>query len=401
MPQLTAARVKAVAEPGRYGDGAGLYLNVAPGGSKSWVQRIVVQGRRRDIGLGGYPTVSLAEARVLAVANRTGVAAGRDPVAEKRRPPKPSFQDAARRVHEANLPRWRNEKHAAAWIATLDRYAFPTLGNMAVDQIGRADVLGVLTPIWGSKPETARRVRQRIRTVMRWAMAHGFVEYNVAGEAIDGALPAMPKLKAHMRALPYWEVPEALNVVEASHSSIAAKLCLRFTVLTGARSGETRAAVWSEIDLERALWTLPAGRMKGGLEHRVPLSGPALDVLSEVRNLHDGSGLVFPSPNKAGHALSDMTLTKILRTTGLADRATVHGFRSAFRDWASECTAASHAVMELSLAHRVGSAVEQAYARSDLLEQRRVLMAAWGEFIVGCSGEGAKELVRGTPVITE
>ena len=141
--------------------------------------------------------------------------------------------------------------------------------------------------------------------------------------------------------------------------------------------------------------------MKGGLEHRVPLSGPALDVLSEVRNLHDGSGLVFPSPNKAGHALSDMTLTKILRTTGLADRATVHGFRSAFRDWASECTAASHAVMELSLAHRVGSAVEQAYARSDLLEQRRVLMAAWGEFIVGCSGEGAKELVRGTPVITE
>ena len=186
MPQLTAARVKAVAEPGRYGDGAGLYLNVAPGGSKSWVQRIVVNGRRRDIGLGGYPTVGLAEARTQAAANRVVVSEGRDPVAEKRRPPKPTFKEAAHQVHQANLPRWRNKKHAAAWIRTLERFAFPAFGNMPVDQVTRADVLAVLTPIWGTLPETARRVRQRIRTVMRWAMAHGFVEYNVAGEAIEG-----------------------------------------------------------------------------------------------------------------------------------------------------------------------------------------------------------------------
>ena len=227
MSQLTAAKIKAVARPGRYGAGAGLYLNVAPGGSKSWVQRIVIAGRRRrDIGLGGYPTAGLAEARSLAAANRIAVAEGRDPVAEKRRPPKPIFKEAAHQVHEANRPRWRNAKHAAAWIRTLERFAFLIFGNMPVDQVTRADVLAVLTPIWGTRPETARRVRQRIRTVMRWVMAHGFVENNPAGEAIDGALPTMPKIKAHLRALPYQEVPAALGIVEASHASISAMLCL-------------------------------------------------------------------------------------------------------------------------------------------------------------------------------
>ena len=254
-------------------------------------------------------------------------------------------------------------------------------------------MLGVLTPIWGGRPETAipetaRRVRQRIRTVMRWAMAHGFIESNPAGEAIDGALPPMPKLKAHLRALPYEEVAQALEVVDASQASLAAKFCLRFGVLTAARSGEARGALWDEVDLERTLWTVPAGRMKGGLEHRVPLSDAALAVLREAAKLRDGSGLIFPSPMRPGQPLSDMTLTKVLRATGLAERATVHGFRSSFRDWAAECTSAPHAVMELSLAHRVGSAVEQAYARSDLLDQRRTLMNAWADFVTADPGRG-------------
>ena len=169
MIQLTAAKVRAVTKSGRYGDGAGLYLNVAAGGSKSWVQRIVIDGRRRDIGLGGYPAVGLAEVRGLAVANRTAIAGGHEPVAEKRRPATPTFREAARQVHQANLPRWRNRKHAAAWLKTLEHYAFPIMGNLPVDRVGRLEVLGVLTPIWSSRPETARRVRQRIRTVMRWA----------------------------------------------------------------------------------------------------------------------------------------------------------------------------------------------------------------------------------------
>ena len=401
MPQLTAAKVKAVTEPGRYGDGAGLYLYIAPSGSKSWVQRIVVNGRRRDIGLGGYPTVGLAEARTQAASNRVVVSEGRDPVAEKRRPPKPTFKEAAYQVHQANLPRWRNAKHAAAWIRTLERFAFPAFGNMPVDQVTRADVLAVLTPIWGTLPETARRVRQRIRTVMRWAMAHGFVEHNVAGEAIEGALPPMPRVKDNLRALPYREVSEALKIIQESRSSSpAARLCLEFTVLTAARSGEARGVLWSEIGLDQAIWTVPGARMKGGLQHRVLLSTAALNVLTLAMEIRDGSDLVFPSPRRSGQPLSDMTLTKVLRDTGLAHLATVHGFRSTFRDWASENTSASHAVMELSLAHRVGSAVEQAYARSDLLEQRRELMEAWGEFVTGGSGAVTKDLVTGTPVTT-
>ena len=383
MASLTAAKVKSATKPGRYGDGAGLYLNIAVGGSKNWVQRIVVDGRRRDIGLGGYPAVGLSEARILAAANRSAVAAGRDPLAEKRKPNVPTFAEAARQVHQAYLPRWRNEKHAVSWLQTLERHAFPKLGNITVDRMTKADILGVLTPIWGTRQETARRVRQRIRAVMRWAMAQGFIEINPAGEAIDGALPAMPKLKAHLRALPYREVQDALRIVDSSQASKSAKLCLRFAVLTAARSGEARGAMWSEVDLDQSLWTVPAERMKGRAEHRVPLSVPATVVLGEALQLQDRSDLVFPSPARPGRALSDMTLTKVLRATGLAERATVHGFRSTFRVWADECMSVPRAVKELSLAHRVGSDVEEAYARSDLLDLRRPLMDAWGEFVAG------------------
>ena len=323
MPQLTAAKVRSISTLGRHGDGAGLYLNVTASGSKSWVQRIVIDGRRRDIGLGGYPAVSLAEARSLAVGNQTAIAKGLDPVIEKRRSAIPTFGEAARQTHQANLPRWRNQRHASSWLQTLERHAFPILGNMPVDRISRADVLEVLTPIWGGRPETAipetaRRVRQRIRTVKRWTMAHGFIESNPAGEAIDGALPPMPKFKAHLRALPYEEVAQALEVVDASQASLSAKFCLRFAVLTAARSGEAKGALWDELDLERALWTVPAGRMKGSLEHRVPLSDAALAVLRDAGKLRDGSGLIFPSPMRPGQPLSDMTLTKVLRATGLA-----------------------------------------------------------------------------------
>jgi len=384
---LTTAKTKSLSEPGLHGDGRGLYLKVARGGSKSWVLRATIDGKRRDMGLGGYPAVGLADARKLAENNRTAIAEGRDPLAEKRRAKIPTFREAAAAVHAANVPRWRNVKHNKQWLATLELYAFPTLGRMRLDQITRRDVLAVLTPIWGIKPETARRVRQRIRTVLRWAQAHEYVERNVAGEAIDGALPAMPRVKAHFRALHYSEIPAALEAVDARKASMAAKLCLRFVVLTASRSGEARGATWDEIDLDAREWRIPATRMKAGAEHRIPLSDAALAVLSEAAALRDESELVFPSPLKRGAALSDMTLTKLLRVVGLAERATVHGFRSAFRDWAAENTNAPHAVMERALAHTVANAVEAAYARSDLLERRRALMAEWGAFVTCSAGE--------------
>ena len=383
---LTAAKVKALTKPGMHHDGRGLYLRVAPGGSKGWMLRATIDGRRRDIGLGGYPSVSLARARQLADGHRLAVAEGRDPLAERRRAKMPTFREAAERVHALNMGRWRNGKHTDQWINTLRAYAFPIIGSMRLDRITRRDVLAILTPIWTAKPETARRVRQRIRTVLKWAMAHEFVEHNAAGEAIDGALPPMPRFKSHFRALPYGEIPAALETVEVSPASMAAKLCLRFLILTASRSGEARCVTWVEMDLDNRLWTIPAERMKGGAEHRVPLSDGALDVLHEAATLRDDSGLIFPSPRKHGSPLSDMALTKVLRDCGLADRATAHGFRSAFRDWASENTNASHAVMERALAHTVADAVEAAYARSDLLERRRALLADWGRFVTGTAG---------------
>ena len=387
MGNLTAAKAKSLTKPGMHGDGDGLYLNVTRAGSRSWVQRITINGRRREIGLGPFPAIGLAQARTLAAANRTAVAEGCDPLAEKREAKRkaaiPTFRQAAEQTFEANRPRWRNGKHTVSWWQTLERHAFPILGDMPVNRIGREHVLQVLTPIWGVRMETARRVRQRIRTVLRWCMAHGYVEHNVAGEAIDGALPPMPRLKAHLRALPYQEVAAALATVDASGATLASKLCLRFLILTAARSGEARGAPWDEIHEDACEWRIPGSRMKAGVEHRVPLFDAALEVLEQARPLRDGSGLIFPSSVKQGHPMSDMTLIQVLRKTGLAERATVHGFRSAFRDWAAECTSAPYAVMELSLAHAVGSSVEQAYARSDLIEKRRVLMQAWVDFVTG------------------
>ncbi len=381
MPRLNAAKVKRIKKPGMHGDGNGLYLRVTRSGSRSWMQRIVIHGRRRDLGLGAYPAIGLSEARARAMANKALVTAGRDPVAERRRADSPTFREAAKQVYEANLPRWRSGKHTVNWWRSLERHAFPILGEMKVDLIRRSDVLAVLEPIWGERPETARRVRQRIRGILRWCEAHDYCSGNVGGEALDGALPPMPRLTAHHRALPYQNVRATLEIVDASGASLAAKLCLRFLVLTAARSGEAREATWEEIDEAAREWRIPAWRMKGGVQHRVPLSEAALSVLEQAASLRDDSGLIFPSPVKPDRPLSDVTLIKVLRSVGFAERATVHGFRSTFRDWAAECTNAPHSVMELSLAHAAGSSVEQAYARSDLFAKRRKLMDQWADFL--------------------
>ena len=386
MGKLTATRLRTLTVAGMYGDGDGLYLKIGRGDARSWIQRIKYGGRRRDIGLGRFPDVGLAQAREAAARNRALIASGGDPLAEKRRTNVPTFREAAERVFEANRPRWRNVKHTVTWLQSLERHAYPVLGNMPVDTINQEDVLRVLTPIWGTTPETARRVRQRVRTILKWAQAHRFVEHNAAGEVIDGALPAMPKVKNHLRALPYQEVGGSVEAVRQSQASLAVKWCLEFLILTAARSGEARGAAWSEIDMDAATWTVSASRMKANAEHRVPLCGRALEILEEARAIDDGSGLVFPSPSLPGRPLSDMTLTALLRRIGVADRATVHGFRSSFRDFAAECTNAPFAVMELSLAHAVGNAVVESYARSDLLERRRGLMDQWAGYLEGGTG---------------
>lgn len=377
MAKLTASQVKYLTAPGRHRADPTLYLVVQPSGSKSWVQRLTIDGRRRDIGLGGYPKIGLADARAKALENRLLVATGRDPLADKRRRDTPTFREAALADHATRRAKWRNKSHAAEWLRSLERYAFANLGQIPVHRIQQADVLRVLEPFWTTKPETARRVRQRIRAVLAWAQAHNYIDNNPADSRIDPALPPMPKVKAHLRALDYRDVPAALATIDASGASTAARLCLRFLVLTVARSGEARMARWSEIDDGTGQWRIPGDRTKTEAEHRVPLSPQASAVLQQARALDDGSGLIFPSPAKPGHPLSNMALPKVLRDNGLAEQTTVHGFRSSFKTWSLEATDTPNAVVEMAMAHTVGDDVEQAYIRTDLYERRAELLQAW------------------------
>ena len=376
-PGLSAAFVRTVRSPGRYCDGNGLNLAVQPSGSKQWVQRLTIHRRRRELGLGGYPLVSLAEARVAAFENRKLARAGGDPLALKRVSAVPAFEQAAHAVIELHRPSWRSAKHAAQWSATLAEYAFPRLGKLSVAAVTASDVMEVLKPIWHTKPETARRVRQRISAVMKWAVAQGFRADNPAGDAIGAALPRNGRSRRHHRALPHCAVAAAVAAVRTSNAGIATKLAFEFLVLTAARSGEIRLATWAEIDTDSRQWSVPGERMKAGQPHRVPLCNRARALLAQARTIADGSGLVFPSPT--GRALSDATLSKLLRELGID--AVPHGFRSSFRDWAGEFTNAPRAVMEAALAHTVRDKAEAAYARSDLFERRRALMEQWETYL--------------------
>ena len=379
---LTAAKIKKLKEPGRYLDSNGLYMNIAPGGSKNWIIRITIDRKRTDKGLGGYPSVSLETAREKAADYRKAVKEGRDPTEKIDRPKIPSFREATLEHFSFLKATFNSEKHGKNWIQMMEKYAFPALADMPLDRIDRKQIVdNVLTPIWKEKPETARRVRQRIKAVFDWGIEKEHIATNPLAASLKQSLPAMPKGREHFKALPYQEVPAALKIIRGSSAGLATRLALEFTILTAARSGETRGATWAEIDWERAEWVIPAGRMKGKAEHRQPLSPAAVNVLEQARELGNGEGLIFPSPMKQGQPLSDMTMRKILLTAGLADKASVHGFRSSFRDWAQENTRAVWAVMEMCLAHAVGSDVVRSYARSELLDQKRELLNAWADFV--------------------
>ena len=374
---LSAAFVRAIAEAGRYCDGQGLYLQVDPSGNRRWIQRLVIGGRRSELGLGGFPLVSLKEARTQAFDNRKIARAGGDPLAGKRRAKGvPTFAEAAARVVEQKRSGWRNPKHAHDWPASLERFVFPRFGQRSVSEVTSADILGVLAPIWHEKPETARRVRQRIGAVMQWAVAMEYRADNPC-ERVIATLSRQRDVVRHMRALPHPRVAEAVATVRVSGATTAAKLAFEFLVLTAARSGEVRLARWDEIDLDREVWTVPAERMKSNREHQVPLSSRAGEIVQAARGLRNASKLVFPSTR--GKPLSDMTLSKLLKEQGV--QAVPHGFRSSFRDWAAEETNHPREVVEAALAHQVKDKVEAAYARSTLFERRRQLMTDWGSYL--------------------
>ena len=381
MGKLTANEVKAaLAKPGTYGDGDGLYLKVSKNGGASWILRVQNEGRRQDMGLGSAKLVTLAAARAKAAEARKAIREdGRDLVAEKRKAKAEnvSFREAALAFYEVHKGQWANAKHGDQWLSTMETYAFPTLGEKPVGGITAGEIISAISEVWASKPETGRRVRQRICTVLDYAHARGWraTEAPARSLAAGKGLPKQAGGKHHP-AMPYVEVPPFLTRLRAN-GGVWGRLALEFVILTAARSQEVRKATWDEFDLESALWTVPAAHMKMRREHIVPLSLEALVVLKSAAAVRrTETNLVFPGMN--GGIMSDMTLLKVLRR--MDEPATVHGFRSSFRTWVAEETDFSGEVAEAALAHQNPNEVERAYQRGGLLDKRRKLMEAWGAY---------------------
>jgi integrase len=387
--ELGPLAVSKLSAPGLHfvGGVSGLALQVLPTGGRTWVLRATMGGKRRDMGLGGFPDVPLADARTAARNARELIRAGRDPIEEARaaisarrasRAKDVTFKEAATAYIAAHEATWRNAKHANQWKSTLTTYAYPRIGDLLVRDVELTHVLSILEPLWADKTETATRLRGRIEQVLDWATARGHREgLNPARWRghLDKLLARPSKVAkvTHRAALPVSEVGAFLSDLR-SVEGMGAR-ALEFTILTAARSGEVRGATWGEIDLSASVWTVPGDRMKAGREHRVPLSAPAVRLLKALPRMA-GSDLVFAAPR--GGALSDMTMTAVLRRMKVA--AVPHGFRSTFRDWASERTNYPRDAAEMALAHTIGDKVEAAYRRGDLFEKRRRMMADWATF---------------------
>ncbi len=390
MPKLTALGVKRLQTPGRYGDGGGLWLQVRDAERRSWLFRYTLHGKAREMGLGASADMPLAEARDAATAARKLVRDGVDPIdhrnavraAARSEAGAHTFRQAADRYIASHEAGWRNAKHAQQWRASLANYAHPGIGDQRVSTIDTAAILRVLEPIWRTKPETASRVRGRVQSILDYATAQGWrVGDNPARWRghLSELLPPPRKLARveHFAALPWAEA--AAFMAELQTKSGTAALALRFVILTACRTGEAIGARWREIDTAAAVWTVPAERMKAGTEHRFPLSGPALAVLAEMAPLRTApESFVFPGGAKGKH-LSNMALTALLRRMERGD-LTVHGFRSTFRDWASEETSYSREVAEMALAHSLKDRTEAAYRRGDLFAKRAAMMADWASF---------------------
>lgn len=381
MGKLNALAVKAIKEPGRHMDGDGLMLLVKSSGSKTWVLRQQVSGKRRDIGLGSYPAVSLSDAREAASQTRKVRLAGGDPSRAARASQAllaavPTFRAVAVKAHTDRKAGWRNEKHRAQWLSSLTTHAFPAIGDMPVDKVTAAAVRDLLIPIWLDRPETARRVMQRIGTVLDLAHTDGYRPSEAPMRAIGRGLPRQPKKDRHHAALPYADV--ATLMAKLKECDTSGRLALRFLTLTAARSGEVRGATWEEIDLTAATWTVPPARMKAGKQHVVPLPAAALEVLETAAMARKG---IKDEPIFAGlrGSLSDMTLGKVLRTA-VGGSWTVHGMRTAFRTWVANETDYPGEWAESALAHVNPNRVEASYKRTDYFEKRKPLMAAWAAY---------------------
>lgn len=385
LQRFTALEVRNLRTPGRHADGNGLYLEIDVTGAKRWLLRTVVHGRRQEIGLGSALLVPLVDVRETAVRLRRIARAGGEPrlVLRQERETVPTFRDAALQLHADRSKGFRNPKHAAQWLTSLETAVFPVFGSLRVDRVESREVLAALTPIWRKTPETARRVQQRIKAVLDWAKASG---YRKGDNPVDGVRLVLEKVSRpvkHHAALPHPQVASFIAALRGAEASELARLAFEFLVLTATRTIEVRLARPEEIDRQARVWTIPAARMKAHREHQVPLSARCLEILERAELLASDSPYVFPG-RRLEKPLSEMTFLMLLRRLGRRD-VTVHGFRSTFRDWAGE-RHFPRDVAEAALAHTVKDKVEAAYLRTKFFEQRRELMETWALFATGRSG---------------
>jgi len=389
LGKLTAVRVAKLSEPGRYGDGNGLHLQISRWGTKAWIFRYQLNGRSREMGLGSLEYISLKEARDKVRLARGLLVDGIDPidardskkrVSQAESAKRVTFREAGERYIESHRPGWRNKKHAAQWAATLETYAYPVIGDLSVADIDTGHVIKILEPIWASKTDTASRLRGRMEKILDWAKARHYRKGENPGRwkgHLENLLPAKSKVHKvkHREAMPFSDVPAFTAELRLKEGiSIRA---LEFTILNAVRTGETIKAKWDEFDLFARIWTIPAERTKSGRQHRVPLSERAVTILSELRR-EVGSPFAFPGA-KMGKPLSQAAMLEVLR--GMRGYGlTVHGFRSSFRDWVGEATSFPSEVAEVALGHVVEGKTESAYRRGDALEKRRKLMQAWSRY---------------------
>ena len=385
--ELTALKIKKLTIPGRYADGNNLYLEVDKSGARRWTLRVTILGRRRDMGLGGISTVSLEEARELAYQYRKIARSGGDPILErqKNRGLQTTLIYCAKKVHEINLPTWKNEKFAKQWLSSLEHHVFPTIGKLPISQVTSADILRVLTPIWNTKGDTAKKIKQRLRMIIKWARAQGYFQGDDPVELAEQALPKQLKSDDHHKSLEFEKLPEMISNLRKSKISLPTKLALEFTILSACRTSEVLNAKWEEIDLTKLIWSIPSERMKGGKVHQVPLTDRMTVILNDCKKLKTNNDLLFPSEIN-GEALSNNTMRLALKKRLKVD-ATVHGMRSSFKDWASETTNFANEVSEMALAHTISNKTELAYRRRTLIEKRRHLMQKWSDYLNNKEGE--------------
>jgi integrase len=399
LNRLTNLKVRSAKKPGMYADGGSLYLRVAEGGSKQWIFRYVVNGRLRDMGIGPEHTLTLAEAREKARDARKLLLDDIDPIDSKRARKAAlraadaramMFQQCAEGFIRDNAAEWKNVAHHRQWTSTLARYVYPVLGSLPVAAIDTPLVLKVVKPLWERVPETASRVRGRIEAILGWATVHHYRSGDNPARwqgLLEHALPSRAKIAKtkHHAALPYAEI--GTFMAKLRQNSSAAGRCLEFIALTAARLREATNATWAEIDLKNQVWVVPGARMKGGREHRVPLSDATLAVLKAMREMRQNDW-IFPGTLN-GRPVGASTVLDLVRQVAGAD-FTIHGFRSTFRDWASECTSFPREVCEAALAHAIPNAVEAAYRRGDLFDKRRKLMDAWAAYCAKVETDAGK-----------